>query len=103
MTALAQKQYEKALELISGLGFSDSPLPRLAMIGALDGLGRRDELIEILDKPRNVDEATKLISLLLENGRADEASEKLKSLSDMFDQATNIKLAETVAIKRMIL
>ena len=102
MTAVKKGRYEEALELISGPEFSDSPEARLVKIEVLDALGHLDELIEILDQPRSVDEATRLISLLLQDGRTDEASGKLESLSDLFDRATFTTLTGIIAGHRIM-
>ena len=102
MTAVKKGGYEEALELISGPEFSGYPEARLVKIEALDALGHLDELIEILDQPRNMDEGIRLISLLLQDGRTDEASGKLGALSDLFDRATFSSLTEKIAVQRIM-
>ena len=102
MTAVAEGHYEKALELISSPSFSTSATARLVKIEALNGLGRVDELIKALDQPRNTEECVRLVSLLIENGRTDEASEKLETFSGFVDQPTLRSLNEIIAIKEMI-
>ena len=99
LSALANGVYQRALDLIAGPEFSDSIEGRLVRIEALDGLGQLDDLIEVLDPPMNPDEATRLISLLLVRDRIAEASEKLKSFSELFDEATLTQLKETVRSK----
>ena len=90
------------MELISGPEFSGYPEARLVKIEALDALGHLDELIEILDQPRNMDEGIRLISLLLQDGRTDEASGKLGALSDLFDRATFSSLTEKIVVQRIM-
>ena len=66
MNAVAIGQHEKALEFLSNIDSSHSHAKRQIRLKALDGLGRRDELIELLDPPRSIDEAIQVIALLLD-------------------------------------
>ena len=77
MTAVTVGQYEKALALLPEIGPSHSHEKRQIQIRALDGLERKEELIELLDPPQNVDEAVNVISLLLDSRRFDEATARL--------------------------
>ena len=62
MKAVAVKQYEKALELVAEIDASHSREKRQIKIQALDGLGRQEELIELLNAPQSVDEVTSVPS-----------------------------------------
>ena len=101
MTAVATGQYEWALELLSKIGPSYSDEKRQVEIQALEGLGQSEELIRLLDLPRTVDEVTKIISLLLDNNRFDEAAAHLETASGLVDRATCEQLSATIAVRRM--
>jgi hypothetical protein len=101
MTAVATGQYEWALELLSKIGPSHSDEKRQVEIQALEGLGQSEELIRLLDLPRTADEVTKIISLLLDNNRFDEAESRLETASALVDRATCEQLAATIAVRRM--
>ena len=102
MTAIALGQYEKALELVNGIDSSRDCEKRLITVRALDGLERHRELIEFLDAPQTADEAVRVISLLIETGRHDEASARLESMSQLIDQAHYRELTAVITAKRMI-
>ena len=53
MKAVATEQYERALELLAEINTSHSHEKRQIKIRALEGLGRQEELIELLDPPQN--------------------------------------------------
>ena len=102
MTAVSAGRYKEALDLIAGIDSSYCDTIRLISIEALDGLGHRDELIELLDRPRTVDEAFKVISLLLDDGRHDEAFSKLESVRELVGQPHFIELTEVITARRML-
>ena len=102
MTAIAVENYQKALELVNGVDCSHHHQVRLIVVKALEGLGRRGELIELLDPPQSIDEAVKVISLLLDAGRNDEASAKLESMAGLLDPALGRELAALIAAKKVI-
>ena len=102
MTAVAVGHYQKALDLITGIDSSHHHEKRLIKVKALDCLGRRGELIEFLDPPQNVDEAVKVMSLLLDAGCYDEASARLESMSELIDQTLHRELTAVIAAKRVI-
>ena len=102
MTAVATGQYERALELLPEIGPSHSDEKRQVKIKALEGLGQNEELIRLLDPPRTVDEVTKIISLLLDTNRFDEAKALLETASALVDPATFEELARTIVVRRMI-
>ena len=101
MTAVATKQYERALELVSAINASRSQKVRQIRIMALDGLGRQEELIELLDPPRSVDEVVKIISLLLDSGRFDDAAERLNDATPLVDDALFKELTNTIFARRL--
>ena len=100
MTAVATKQYDKALELAAETSTSGSQELRRIRIMALDGLGRHDELIGVLDPPQTADELVRIVSLLLERGRFDDAERRLNS-SPLVDSALRRDLNNTIAIRKM--
>ena len=102
MTAVSAGEYAKALDLIGGVDSTHSETIRLITINALDGLGNRDELIKVLDPPQNVDEVVKYLSLLLEDGRYEEASAMLETASKLIDKASYEGLAAVIAAKRAV-
>ena len=102
MTAVSECQYEEALRLIAGVESSHSHQKRLIKTAALEGLGRNDELVELLDPPQGQDEAVKLISLLLDCGRFDDAEGRLAAMSSLLDQAVFRELAGIIATRRAI-
>ena len=102
MTAVSVGQYEKALQLIAGVESSYANQRRQIKIKALEGLGRKDELIELLDPPQTQDEAVKIISLLLDCGRFDDAEAQLSTMSSLLDRATFRDLASYIATRRAI-
>ncbi len=101
MTAVATEQYEKGLELLAEINTSHSHEKRQIEIRALDGLGRQEELIELLDPPQSVDEVVRVISLLLNGGRFDEAAVCLNAASALVDHALFEELTATITARRM--
>ena len=63
-------------------------------------LGRLDELLKLLDPPQNQDEAVKVISLLLDNNRFNEASERLQAMSTLIGQPLFGELLGVVEARR---
>ena len=101
MGAVAVKQYEKALELLDEIPCSHSHAKRQIKIEALNGLGRHEGLIELLDPPQTVDEVVRVISLLLDARQFDEATARLGAASALVDRALFRDLTETIAARRM--
>ena len=102
MTAVSVGEYEKSLQLIAGIESSHCHEVRLIKIEALDGLDRKEELIELLDPPQGQDEAVKIISLLLDCGRYDDAEARLPAMSALIDQAVFKELTSIIATRRAI-
>ena len=101
MKAVATEQYERALELLAEINTSHSHEKRQIKIRALEGLGRQEELIELLDPPQNADEVVRVISLLLDGGRFDEAEVRLNAASALVDRALFEELTVTITVRRM--
>ena len=101
MTSVATGQYEKALELLAEVDTSHAHEVRQIKITALDALARHEELIELLDPPQSVDEVFRVISLLLDAGRFDEAEIRLKAASAFVDGAIFEELTATITARRM--
>ena len=102
MTALTLGRHEEALDLLP-LSSSDQPhLKRQIQIKALEGLGRQEDLLKLLDPPQGQDEAVRIISLLLGLGRYTEASKRLAAMSAMIDPATLKELELVIAAREVI-
>ena len=101
MTAVATGLYEQALKLLPSIGLSYSNEKRQVEIQALHGLGKKEELIRLLDPPQTVDEVTWGISMLLDANQLEEAKARLEAASALVDRASYEKLAATIAVRRM--
>ena len=77
MTAVAVKRYEEALVLIADIPACRAKERRQIEIEALKGLDRKEQLIDLLDLPRSVDEVCLVVSLLIDSSRFDEAMVRL--------------------------
>ncbi len=102
MTAVTTEHYEKALNLLDSIECSHSHAKRQVKIMALDGLGRQRELTELLNPPQTADEVVRLISLLLEEKRIDEATAQLDAASALIDHAMYRCLTVTIEKERSI-
>ena len=102
LKAVAGGEYQKALELLPEIPCSQSHVKRQIKIEALAGLGRKEELIELLGRPQTVGEVFQVISLLLDAGRFDEATARLEAASALVDHAVFRSLAETINARRVI-
>lgn len=101
MSAVARGDFESALGLCDEFGVSHSQQKRQIMMRSLDGLGRAEELIELLDPPQNSEEAVMLISLLLKLGEFDVAEAKLGLAGDWIDASLIDQLRARILIGRM--
>lgn len=101
MTAVGAGQFEQALRMLSEVSRSVPEKARQIEIKALDGIGCRERLIEVLSPPQNVDEAMKLMSMLLDEGRFDEAARQLEASRAMIGPALYGELADKIAVGRM--
>ena len=102
MEAATLGQYERALELLPADCTDYAHVQRHIKSEALEGLGRLEELLKFLDPPQNQDEAIKVIHLLLDNGRFDEASERLQSMSTLLSQPLYEELYGVIEVRREI-
>lgn len=103
MTAAWSGQFEKALELLGRLpGSIPSQIKRQVEIEALRGLGRHDELLEVLSNPETPDEAIMAVSMLLEADRFDDAAAQLEAGAPLLDPATLNDLVAAIAARRML-
>ncbi len=100
MEAATLGQYERALELLPADCTDYAHVKRPIKIKALEGLDRIDELLNFLDPPQNQDEAVKIISLLVDNDRFDEASERLQTMSTLIGQPLYGELGGTIEARR---
>ncbi len=103
MTAITTKQYSKALELLPEIKSSHSHEKRQIEIKALKGLGRQEELIELLDPPLSADEVVMVISMLLDKSRFDEAVARLNTASELVDPVLFKDLTDIITARRMTL
>ena len=101
MTAVTIKNYEKALELLPEIDSTFSHEKRQIKIEALEGLGRQDELIELLAPPQNVDEVVKAISLLLNAQQFDKATSYLNAAAALVTPPLLEELTASIASRRM--
>ena len=100
--AVTLGRHEDALDLLPSSSSDHPHLKRHIQIKALEGLGRQEDLLRLLDPPQSQDEAVKVISLLLECGRFTEASVRLQTMSALIDPTTFRELTAVIAAKKMI-
>ena len=100
LTAVANQKYEHALDLLHGIDPSHSHERRQIKILALENLGRHSELIELLNPPQNVGEVVKVIAMLLNARRFDDATSCLEAASALVDKAVLKELTATIAARR---
>ena len=101
MKAVIIGQYEKALELLPEIDSSHSHEKRQIEIEALDGMGRHEELVRLLDPPQSADEVVRTISLLLDAWRFDEATARLDAASALIPPSLFEDLTATIIARRM--
>lgn len=103
MTAASSGLFDRALELLGRLpGSVPSRTKRQVKIEALLGLGRLDELLEILSTPETPDEAIMAVSILLDADRFDGAETQLEAGAPLLDPATFKDLTAAIAARRML-
>ena len=101
MKAVGTGHFEEALRILSEVSPSKPEEARRIEIKALNGLGRREQLIDLLTPPQNVDEAMKLMSMLLDAGQFDEATRQLEISRALIGPALSEELAKRIAVGRM--
>lgn len=102
VTAVRGGQFARALELIDGLGSVEAPELRQIRIEALIGLQRWEDVMRLLDPPSTADEATRLISLLLDASRIDEAEGRLAAAATILDSFTVDHLRAKIVLARIV-
>ena len=100
MKTIATARYEQALAFIANIPSCRSTEKRRLKIEALKGLGRKQQLIELLDPPQSADEATQVISLLLEIGQLDEATARLQASESLLTPGIINDLKATIAASK---
>ena len=96
MTAVAERRFEDALELAGRMPPSRQTEKRRIEIESLRGLGRHQQLIEVLDPPLTANELVELIALLLGAGRADDANERLQTSRSLLTPSLFSDLRATI-------
>ena len=99
--AVAEGRYEEAMTLIADVPSGRSEEKRQIEIEAMSGLGRLEQLIELLDPPQSLNEAVRAISLLLDAGRVDDADARLHANQSWMTPSLFEDLKATIAAKRM--
>ena len=103
MTALFRGEYDNALKLAADIDDQRHSFEiRQIKIGALDGLGRCDDLLDVLDPPQNADELAMAIRLLLDDRRFDDAFRWLEANHELLDQEILDTLRKKIEIRRML-
>lgn len=101
MTAVASGDYARALSLVEDVGPSHALQKRQIQVEALTGLGHDDEVLALLDPPQSIEEVVRVVSMLLDRERFDEAQERLDALVHLLDEGTADALASTIKARRM--
>ena len=101
MTAIGNKQYEKALALVADVPSCRTMDKRRVEIEALRGLGWTNRLIALLDPPENVGEVVEVVSLLLDARRFDEATTCLQASKPLVPFGLFEELKATIAARGM--
>ena len=101
--AIALERFEEALELLPKIVDPAHSFKRRQIeIEALDGLERHEALIAFIRPPQSQDEAIRLVSLLIDAHRFDEASSELEAASALLDPATARQLATRITSARIL-
>ncbi len=102
MTAIAEGRHHDALEQIPRIASSYAQAKRQIALEAMRGLGRREELIELLIPPQSQTEVVELVSLLLDLERINEAKTLLDESESLMNKDTSIELRNTIAAREML-
>ena len=103
MTAVGRGRFERALTLLPTISDSShSHAKRQVTMEALQGLGRHDELLHLLNPPQNADEAVRGVALLLDAKRYDQSTELLHAAAALLDPTTYKALANQIASRRAL-
>ena len=101
MTAVAERRFEDALELVGRIPSSRQTEKRRIEMESLRGLGRQQQLIEVLDPPLTANELVELIALLLDAGRADDANERLQTSRSLLTPSLFCDMSATIKARRI--
>ena len=103
MTAVSRGEFDNALKFTADI---DDPRHSFTLrqikIKALSGLGRSDDLLDVLDPPQNADELTMAVRLLLDDRRFDDASRRLEMNHELLDQETLDMLRNNIEVRRIV-
>jgi hypothetical protein len=102
MSAVVSGNYSAALGLVRDVGPSHAIQKRQVQVEALAGLGKDDEIIALLNPPRSVEEVVRVVSILLDGARFDEAQERLNAGLHLLDKGFADELASTIKARRMV-
>lgn len=102
LEAVRAGHYAEALELADALDAPHEQEQRRIRVEALAGLGRTNELIALLDPPQGAGEAVRLVSLLLDAGRLEEATACLNAALPLVGGSTHQELSAAIAARRVI-
>lgn len=102
VAAIGQHRYEDALKQLDGIQPLHAEIARDVKKEALRGLGRREELIELLSSPRSPAEAVEAISLLLALGSYDRAHTVLERSKSLLTEDIETELETMIAAKEML-
>ncbi|MCY4531197.1 MAG: metallophosphoesterase [Gammaproteobacteria bacterium] len=102
ITAVRAERFDDALKAIEEIDPSCSAEVRAITIAAFEGLGKLTELMEFLDPPKSTDEATKLISLLLDVHRFGDASDVIQVSEDLLGEHVAKELDAAINARRRL-
>lgn len=101
ITAVASGDFARALSLVEDVGPSHATQKRQIQVEALTGLGQDDEVIALLNPPQSVEEVVRVVAMLLDRSRFDEAQERLNASVHLLDKSTADDLASTIKARRL--
>ena len=102
LIALGDGRYEDALGLSSRLGSAHADLRRKLEIAAYEKMEDAEGLARILDPPKSVGEATRLIAQFIKLGQLDEAERCLNSVSETFPVPLVGDLRNEIEVARLL-
>ena len=96
------EDFLNAIEITNSIDESYSIQKRQITIKALEGLGDIESLTQFLMPPTNADETVKLMNLLIEQKRFDDAEEQLELVSHFLDISLFDELARRIDSERWL-
>ena len=100
--AVVSGQYDEALKLLDAIKGPQSEAKRTIQVEALKGLGRKVDLITLLDPPQNAEEVVMLVTCLLDLRNFDRADALLENSTQLVDKSVLEELQKTILIRRML-